>query len=148
MWPLGQTTISAFADLPESERIVLTVDSGASEAVVPPGLARNLLWLHTAQVGTEDDVANGGVVVNLGEKRADIITKLGKETLLVVSFQFVKVPKPILAVNRLVEASHKVHFDKDDPTHSLCGEEKVPMKCCDGTNEIDEIETWILCHPS
>ena len=69
--------ISAVADLPEWERIVLMVDSGASETVVPPDVASCLPLLHTSHVGTEYEVANGGFVINLGERRADIITKLG-----------------------------------------------------------------------
>ena len=57
-----------------------------------------------------------------------------------MSFQVVKVHKPLLAVSRLVEAGHKVHFDKDGPRILLNGGEKVPMKCRDGTYEID---IWI-----
>ena len=59
--------------------------------------------------------------MNLGEKRADIITKLGNTTSLVMTFQVVKVHKPLWAVSRLVEAGHKVHFDKDDPHILLYG---------------------------
>ena len=118
------------------ERVILTVDSGASETVVPPDVARNLPLLDTSQVGTEYEVANGGVVVNLGEKRAEIITKLGNIISSVVSFQIVKVHKLLLAVGRLVEAGHKVHFDKDDPHIILTGGETVPMKCRCGTHEI------------
>ena len=45
--------------------------------------------------------------------------------------------KPLLAVGRLVDAGHKVHFNNDDPYSLLNGGEKVPMKCRDGTYEID-----------
>ena len=76
----ARNTISAVADLPELERIFLNVDSGASETVGRPDVARNLPLIHTSQVGLENEVANGGVVVNLGNKRADIITKLGSTT--------------------------------------------------------------------
>jgi hypothetical protein len=136
----ARRAISAVADLPEWERIVLTVDSGASETVVPPDVASCLPLLHTSQVGTEYEVANGGVVVNLGERRADVIMKLGSKTSMILSFQVVKVHKPLLAVSRLVEAGHKVLFDKDDPHIMLSSGEKVAMKCRDGTYEI---ELWI-----
>ena len=63
----ARKAISAVADLPEWGRIVLTVDSGASETVVPPDVASCLPLLHTSQVGAEYEVTNGGVVVNLGE---------------------------------------------------------------------------------
>ena len=60
----ARKAISAVEDLPERERIVLTVDTGASETVaLLPDVARNLPLIHTSQVGTEYDVANGGVVV-------------------------------------------------------------------------------------
>ena len=141
----AKKAISAVSDLPEWERVILTVDSGVSETVVPPDVARNLPLLHTSQVGTEYEAANGGVVVNLGEKRADIITKLGNTISLVVSFQIVKVHKPLLAMSRLVEAGHKVHFDKDDPHILFNGGEKVPTKCRDGTYEIDILIRNPIC---
>ena len=122
------------------ERFFFTVDSGASETVVPLGVARNLPLIHTSQVGTEYEVANGGVVVNLGEKRADIITKLGSKSSMIMSFQVVKVHKPLLAVSRLVEAGHQVHFDKFEPQILLASGEEVPLSCRDGTYEI---EIWI-----
>ena len=56
----ARKAISAVADLPEWERIVLTVDSGASETVVPLDFASCLPWLHTSQVGTEYEVAIRG----------------------------------------------------------------------------------------
>ena len=87
----AKKAISAVSDLPEWERAILTVDSGATETVVPPDVARNLPLLHTSQVGTEYEVANGGVVVMIGEKPADIITKLGNNIALAMSFQVVKV---------------------------------------------------------
>ena len=59
---------------------------------------------------------------------------------MVVSFQVVKVHKPLLAVSRLVEAGHKVQFDKQDPHIVFSSGEKVPMRCRDGTYEI---ELWI-----
>ena len=55
------------------------------------------------------------MVVHICEKRADIGTKLCNTTSLVVSFQIIKVHKPLLAVSRLVEAGRKAHFYQDDP---------------------------------
>ena len=67
-------------------------------------------------------------MVNLGEKQADIITKLGNNTSMVMSFQFVKLGKPLLAVSRLVEAGHNVRFDKEDPHILLSSGARVPMQ--------------------
>ena len=77
------------ADLLEWERIVLTVDSGALETVVPPDVARILPLIHTSQAGTVYEAAIGEVVVNIGEKRADMITKFGNTSSMIMSFQAV-----------------------------------------------------------
>ena len=57
-----------------------------------------------------------------------------------MNFQVVKVHKPLLAVSRLVEAGHVVHFDKENPHIALSTGEIVPMTCNSGTYEI---ELWI-----
>ena len=88
------------------------------QTVVPPDMARNLPLLHTSSVGMEYEVANGGVVVKLGENQADIITKLGSKTSMIMSLHVVRVHEPLFVVSRLVEAGHKVRFDKED-THIL-----------------------------
>ena len=89
----------------------MIVDSGDSETVVPVELARQFLLLHTPRVGTEYEVANGGVVVVLGEKQDGVVAKLGNTILKVMSFQVVEVHKPFLVVSRLVEVCYKVRFD-------------------------------------
>ena len=127
-------------ELPEWERIVLTVDSGASETVVPPHIARNLPLMPSPKVGTEYEVANGGVVVNLGERNAEIKLAESANTSFLMSFQVVEVHKPLLAVSRLVDAGHRVVMDKTDPHILLKNGEKVPMSCRGGTYEI---EIWI-----
>ena len=66
-------------------------------------------------MGKEYEAANGGALVNLDENQADIITKLGNKTSMIVSFQFVKAYRPLLSASRPVEAGHKVRFDKEDP---------------------------------
>ena len=111
----------------------MTVDNGDSETVVPPDVARNSPLIHTSQVCTEYEVANGGVGVNLNEKRADIITKLGNTNSMIMSIQVLKVHKPLLAVSRLVEVGYEVHLDKLEPNILLASGEKVLMSCRDGT---------------
>ena len=51
------------------EKINLTVDSGASDAVLPPHMLRWVDLVHAGKVGTGYGVANGAVVRNFGEKR-------------------------------------------------------------------------------
>ena len=57
-----------------------------------------------------------------------------------MSFQAVEVHKPVLPVSRLVEAGHKVIFDKTNPHILLSAHEKVPMNCTGATYEIN---IWI-----
>ena len=62
------------------------------------------------------------------------------DTQFFISFQVVKVHKPLLAVSKLVEAGNEVHFDKDDPHTLLSTGQKLPMTCTNGTYEV---EVWI-----
>ena len=90
---------------------------------VPLTLLCRLLWpgclplLHSSKVGVEYEVSNGGVIVNLGERRATAKTEMDCDASPIMSFQVVELHKPFLAVSRLVEAGHKVLFNKVDPTH-------------------------------
>ena len=48
--------------MPEWQKVVFTIDSVAPDTVVPPRLP----LIPGASLGTEYDVANEGVVVNMG----------------------------------------------------------------------------------
>ena len=133
------------AETPQWERLVLTVDSGASDTVIPPSVACNLPLLHSPRVGIEYEVANGGVLVNMGERQGKVIMSRDSDCPFLMSFQVVKVHKPLLAVSRLVAAGHEVHFDKENPHILLSTGEKLPMLCNGGTYEV---EIWIENPPS
>ena len=137
----AKQALMAASMLPQWERVVLTVDSGASDTVLPPSIARNVPLIHSDKVGIEYEVANGGVVVNLGEKKAEMKLREDDTTSMIMSFQVVEVHKPLLAVSRLVENGHRVCFDKQDPHILLSTGAKIPMKCNMGTYEV---EVWIL----
>ena len=111
----AKQALSAAAELSQWERVVLTVDSGASGTVLPPSVARSLPLLHSSKVGIEYEVANVGVLVNLGAKKADVMLTEDGTKYVVMSFQVVGVHKPLLAVSKLVESGHRVLFDKDSP---------------------------------
>ena len=49
-----------------------------------------------------------------------------------MSFQVVKVHKPLLAVSRLGAAGHEVHFVKGNPHIILSTGQKLPMLCNGG----------------
>ena len=133
-------SLMAASEMPEWERVVLTVDSGASDTVVPPSIARHLPLINSGKVGIEYEIANGGVVVNLRERRAEVSIKLRHENTFLMSFQVVDVHKPLLAVSKFVSAGHKVIFDTDSPHILFSNGEKVNMRCSGGTYEI---EVWI-----
>ena len=128
------------SESPQWERLVLTVDSGASDTVIPPSVACNLPLLHSPRVGIEYEVANGGVLTNLGERQGKVIMSRDSDAPFLMSFQVVKVHKPLLAVSRLVAAGHEVHFDKENPHILLSTGQKPPMLCNGGTYEV---EIWI-----
>jgi hypothetical protein len=137
----AKQALMAASEKPQWERVILTVDSGASDTVLPPSVARNVPLTHSPKVGTEYEVANGGVVVNLGERKAEMKLKEHDVNSMFMSFQVVEVHKPLLAVSRLIEAGHEVRFNKADPHILLSTGVKVPMRNNLGTYEI---EVWIL----
>ena len=137
----AKQALLAASVVPQWERVILTVDSGASDTVLPPSIASNVPLTHTSRVGCEYEVANGGVVVNLGERKAEMKLKEHDVGSMLMSFQVVDVHKPLLAVSRLVESGHEVRFSKKDPHILLSSGTKIPMKNNLGTYEI---EVWIL----
>ena len=136
----ARKALLAANESPQWERLVLTVDSGASDTVIPSSVARNLPILHSSKVGIEYEVANGGVLVNLGERKAKVIMSRESDAPFIMSFQVVEVHKPLLAVSRLVKAGHKVLFDDVDPHILLSTGQKLKMTDNGGTYEV---EIWI-----
>ena len=139
LWEVNARQLSALAE-PEWECLRITVDSGASDTVVPPSFARNCPLLHSPKVGIEYEVANGESVFNLGEKRCTMRTSKDATTNFLMSFQVVEVHKPLLAVSKLIEAGHQVLFNKENPHILLSTGEKMPMMLVGGTYEV---ELWI-----
>ena len=88
----------------------------------------------------EYEVANGGVLYNLGERKANILMSRDSEVPFFMSFQVARVHKPLLAVSKLIEAGNKVIFDRDDPHILLSNGQKLSMVCNSGTYEV---EVWI-----
>ena len=124
----------------EWESIVFTVDSGDSDTVVPPSVRKGLLPVDSDKAGLEHAVANGGVVVNLGETHADVITSSGPKSSFLTSVEVVEVHKPLLAVGKLVAAGSKVIFDENDPHILLSTREKMKIRFSGGTYEVD---VWV-----
>jgi hypothetical protein len=119
------------------EKVTLTVDSGASDTVLPP---RMLSWVpleHTEKTGSEYEVANGASVYNLGERRCIMRLEEKSPNELEISFQVVQdVQKPLLAVSAIVRQGHSVVFS-DSPHILLSSGAKVPLRHTHGTYELD-----------
>ena len=129
------------ASNPQWERVILTLDAGASVTVPPLGIARNVPLLHSNGVGIEYAVGNDKVVINFGKEKAEMKLKEDDVSSMLMSFQVVEAHKPLLAVSRLVEAGHHVRLNKADPDILLLTAAKIPMKNNMGTYES---EVWIL----
>ena len=89
------------------EKLTLTVDTGASDTVVPPNFCSWSMIFHTDKVGTEYEVANGQVVHNLRERRC-VMKVSDKVAELNIAFQVVEVHKPLLAVSLITAQGHQV----------------------------------------
>ena len=126
------------------EKLTLTVDSGASDTVVPPRFCAWSTIFHTEKVGTEYEVANGQVVHNLGERRCTIKVneKMGE---LNIAFQVVEVHKPLLAVSSLTAQGHRVVFAEQDDHILMSSGEKLPLRNLNGVYELD---VWIKHDPA
>ena len=84
------------------EKITLIVDSGASDTVMPPKVCRAAEIRHSSKVGTEYEVADGGVAKNMGEKLCEMKINESDEVGLEIAFQVVdKVNKALLSVHRV-----------------------------------------------
>ena len=77
-------------------------------------------------------MANGVVLINVGERQGKVIMSRDSDVPFLVSFQVVKVHKPLLAVSRLMAAGHEVHFDKANPHIRVSTGQKLPMLCNGG----------------
>ena len=122
------------------EKVTLTVDSGASDIVIPPHFLRWCAINHTEKVGTEYEVANGENVYNIGERRCIMrMTEIEKaiEEPEIASQVMEDVHKPLLAVSAITKQGHSVIFAVDDSHIFLKSGGKLPMRHVHGTYEID-----------
>ena len=119
------------------ENIVLTVDSGASDTVLPPHMLDLIAFAHTEKTGQEYEVANGESVYNLGERRCLMRLQEKSKDELEICFQVVEdVQKPLLAVSAMVRQGHQVVFS-DQPHIKLSNGTEIPLRHKNGTYELD-----------
>lgn len=130
------------------EKVTLTVDSGASDTVVPPTVAPGAPLQKSDRVGIEYEIANGHVIENLGEKHC--LTKFSEANSapMLMNFQVVDVSKALLSVHRVTEQGHDVQFSQKNGDYIfLNGErnQKLELRHIGGTYELD---VWVKPSPS
>ena len=122
----------------------MIVDSGASDTVIPPKVCRAAEIRHSSKVGTEYEVADGGVAKNLGEKLCEMKVNESDDVGLEIAFQVVdKVNKALLSVHRVCMQGHDVVFSEAKGKYILLNgstDDVIPLRTVGGTYEID---VWI-----
>ena len=84
------------------EKLTLLVDSGASDTVVPLNVCTAAQLHKTGKVGIEYEIANGGSLENLGERRCLMMIE-DSQAMMRIVFQCADVHKPLLSVSRLAD---------------------------------------------
>ena len=129
---------------PAWERLTLTVDSGASDTVVPRHVCTLAPLTKGPRFGTEYEVANGETIDNEGER--DCLMRVGEgdasnDDAMQIKFQVVDVSKALLSVHRVCEQGHNVIFSKKDGESAILvngdPENRIPLRNCGGTYELD-----------
>ena len=129
------------------EKVTLTVDSGASDTVMPPSICPSAPIVTGPRTGTEYEVANGEEVVSLGEKHC--LLKFGEKEVhdgeaMGMTFQVVDVSKALLSVSRVMEQGHDVIFTQRGEGSAILVDgkpnQRIPLRHSGGSFELD---VWV-----
>ena len=108
---INPPTVNRVTETPEWEEIEMAVDSGATETVVGIDMLESIETSEgeAARKGVEYEVASGQTIPNLGEKQ---FVAVGEEGCMrKMKAQVCDVNKPLLSVNRMVQAGNRVVFE-------------------------------------
>ena len=132
---------------PEWEKLTLTVDSGASDTVVPPTVCQGAQLLKTGEkCGIEYEIADGSSIENLGERHCLMkATEAKTDATMEMRFQVVDVSKALRSVHRMVQQGHSVLLAEDKIGEEggsailINGDPKnrIPLRHAGGTYELD-----------
>ena len=106
-----------------AEDMWITVDSGASENVIPEMAPQfQVKPSQGSREGVRYVTANGETMANRGEKDVKVMTSEGHWCLL--KMQVTDVKKPLMSVARICDAGHRVVFTKDGGSiqHEVSGQ--------------------------
>ena len=116
-----------------------TVDSGASEHVVPPNVVDHIKLDDGVKKGCEYEVADGGTIENLGERRC-LVANDHSHSVNRIDLQVTDVHKPLLSVAKMVDAGQRVIFDpRGAYIEDTVTRERIPMERRGG---IYEMRLW------
>ena len=113
---LGEVKPSISAMGPGSwTEIVLCVDSGACETVMPLSLLNHISIVSSPQssAGVEYEVANGASIPNVGERRLDAVTINASDDLKIIHMQVANVHKCLLSVSKCADMGYTCVLNKD-----------------------------------
>ena len=97
----------------EWQKITATVDSGSAEHALPTGSFNKIPVVKGDKFGKNYVAANGGKIVNEGEKVVPCVTQHGIP--ISVRFQLAQVVKPLLSVKKLTKTGHRVVLEEHRP---------------------------------
>ena len=136
---------------PAWEKLTLTVDSGASDTVVPPSVCSSAPLVRGSKFGIEYEIADGNTVENLGERLCLMKTSENATPdtdALEMQFQVVDVSKALMSVHRVCEQGHDVLFSNGTRGSAiLVGGDvrnRIPLRHVGGTYELD---VWVKPSP-
>ena len=121
------------------QSFIATVDSGASEHVVPPTCVSHVPLQDGPKKGVPYECADGGEIHNLGERRC-VVGNDYNWTENRIDLQVTEVHKPLLSVAKMVDAGQKVVFDaKGSYIEDTLTGEHIPIERRGG---IYELKLW------
>ena len=131
---------------PQWEKLTLTVDSGASDTVVPPTVCPAAKLMTSGEkFGIEYEIADGSSIENLSEKHCLMKTQEGEaDANMEMKFQVVDVSKALLSVHRVCEQGHAVLFSNGPEGSAILvggdANNRIPIGHSGGTYELD---VWV-----
>ena len=94
-------------------KLTCTMDSGSADNALPVECFENVPLIPTEKVGKKYMAANGGSIVNKGERNIKCVTDVGIP--IEVKFQVAKVCKPLISARKLSKAGHRVILEEHRP---------------------------------
>ena len=129
------------AEEKEWKKLTITIDSGASETVIPSDECKNIPTMPSAgsMRKTEYEVASGHKIANEGQKVLNVLTNeySGKK----ITMQVCKVNKALMSVSKICDAGNVVIFDKD--WSYIMNKETCQRTTIDQAGGVYKIDVWV-----